>query len=63
MKEICKEGTELISISEPYCRDDPTQKLLLTMVAAFAEFDKSLISSRLSSDRKTKAKQGGYAGG
>jgi len=43
--------------------DDPTQKLLLTMVAAFAEFEKSLIASRLSSGRKTKARQGGYAGG
>jgi len=43
--------------------DDPTQKLLLTMVAAFAEFEKSLISSRLSAGRKTKARQGGYAGG
>jgi DNA invertase Pin-like site-specific DNA recombinase len=42
---------------------DPTQKLLLTMVAAFAEFEKSLITSRLSSGRKTKARQGGYAGG
>jgi len=33
------------------------------MVAAFAEFEKSLISSRLSAGRKTKARQGGYAGG
>lgn len=39
------------------------QKLLLTMVAALAEFEKSLIASRLSSGRKTKARQGGYAGG
>ena len=30
---------------------------------SFAEFEKSLITSRLSSGRKTKAKQGGYAGG
>jgi site-specific DNA recombinase len=63
MKEICKEGAELVSIAEPGRWDDPTQKLLLTMVSAFAEFEKSLISSRLSSGRKTKAKQGGYAGG
>jgi len=32
-------------------------------VAAFAEFERSLITSRLSSGRKTKARQGGYAGG
>jgi site-specific DNA recombinase len=63
MKEIKKMGAELISIAEPGRWEDPTQKLLLTMVAAFAEFEKSLISSRLSSGRKTKARNGGYAGG
>lgn len=62
-KEIRKAGTELVSIAEPYRWDDPTQKLLLTMVAAFSEFERSLISSRLSSGRKTKARNGGYAGG
>lgn len=54
---------DLLSIAEPGRWDDPTQKLLLTMVAAFAEFEKSLIASRLSSGRKTKARNGGYAGG
>lgn len=63
MKEIKKLGAELVSIAEPGRWEDPTQKLLLTMVAAFAEFEKSLISSRLSSGRKTKARNGGYAGG
>jgi DNA invertase Pin-like site-specific DNA recombinase len=63
MKEIKKLGAELVSIAEPGRWEDPTQKLLLTMVAAFAEFEKSLITSRLSSGRKTKARQGGYAGG
>jgi site-specific DNA recombinase len=63
MKEIRKLGAELVSIAEPGRWEDPTQKLLLTMVAAFAEFEKSLIASRLSSGRKTKARQGGYAGG
>ena len=63
MKEIKKPGAELVSIAEPGRWEDPTQKLLLTMVAAFAEFEKSLITSRLSSGRKTKARQGGYAGG
>ena len=63
MKEIKKLGADLVSIAEPGRWEDPTQKLLLTMVAAFAEFEKSLITSRLSSGRKTKASQGGYAGG
>ena len=63
LKEIKKLDAELVSIAEPGRWGDPTQKLLLTMVAAFAEFEKSLIASRLSSGRKTKAHRGGYAGG
>ena len=47
-----------LSIAEPGRWEDPTQKLLLMMVAAFAEFEKSLITSRLFSGRKTKARQG-----
>jgi len=62
-KEIRKVGAELISISEPYRWNDPTQKLLLNIIMSFAEFERSLITSRLSSGRKTKARQGGYAGG
>ena len=62
-KEIRKAGAELISTSEPYRWNDPTQKLLLNIIMSFAEFERSLITSRLSSGRKTKARQGGYAGG
>ena len=62
-KEIRKAGAELISISEPYRWEDPTQKLFLNIIMSFAEFERSLITSRLSSGRKTKARQGGYAGG
>lgn len=62
-KEIRKAGAELISISEPYRWNDPTQKLLLNIIMSFAEFERSLITSRLSSGRKTKARQGGYARG
>ena len=61
--EIRRAGAELISISEPYRWEDPTQKLLLNIIVCFGEFEKSLITSRLSSGRKTKARQGGYAGG
>jgi len=63
MKEIKKSDAELVRIAEPGRLEDPAQKLLLTMVAAFAEFEKSLITSRLLSGRKTKARNGGYAGG
>jgi DNA invertase Pin-like site-specific DNA recombinase len=62
-KEIRKAGAELISTSEPYRWNDPTQKLLLNIIMSFAEFERSLITSRLSGGRKTKARQGGYAGG
>jgi len=62
-KEIRKAGAELISISEPYRWNDPTQKLLLNIIMSFAEFERSLITSRLSSGRMTKARNGGYAGG
>ncbi|MDD5736338.1 MAG: recombinase family protein [Methanothrix soehngenii] len=62
-KEIRKAGAELISVSEPYRWNDPTQKLLLNIIMSFAEFERSLITSRLSSGRKTKARAGGYAGG
>jgi site-specific DNA recombinase len=58
-----KSRAELISVSEPYIWNDPTQRLLLNIIMSFAEFEKSLITSRLSSGRKTKARQGGYAGG
>ena len=47
MKEIKKFGAELVSIAEPGRWEDPNQKLLLTMVAAFAEFEKSLINIRV----------------
>lgn len=62
-KEFRKYGVELISISEPYRWDDPLQKMLLTIVAAFAEYEKELIKLRLSGGRKAKARKGGYAGG
>lgn len=34
-----------------------------TRISAFAEYEKTLITARLSGGRKTKAKQGGFAGG
>ena len=60
-KEIRKAVAELISTSEPYRWNDPTQKLLLNIIMSFAEFERSLITSRLSRGRKTKARQGGLS--
>jgi DNA invertase Pin-like site-specific DNA recombinase len=62
-KELRKLGVELISIAEPYRWDDPVQKVLLTIMAAFAEYERELIKLRLSGGRKAKARKGGYAGG
>ncbi len=62
-KELRRIGVELISVMEPYRWDDPMQKMMLTIVAAFAEYEKELIKMRLSGGRKAKARKGGYAGG
>jgi DNA invertase Pin-like site-specific DNA recombinase len=62
-KELRKNGVELVSIAEPYRWDDPMQKMMLTIMAAFAEYEKELIKLRLSGGRKAKARKGGYAGG
>jgi site-specific DNA recombinase len=62
-KELRKIGVELVSIAEPYRWDDPMQKMMLTIVAAFAEYEKELIKGRLSGGRKAKARKGGYEGG
>ncbi len=62
-KELRKNGIELVSIAEPYRWDDPMQKMMLTIMAAFAEYEKELIKLRLSGGRKAKARKGGYAGG
>jgi DNA invertase Pin-like site-specific DNA recombinase len=62
-KEVRKFGAEVVSVTEPYRWDDPTQKLLLNIIMSFSEFEKSLIASRLSGGRKTKARGGQHAGG
>jgi DNA invertase Pin-like site-specific DNA recombinase len=62
-KELRKLGIELVSIAEPYRWDDPVQKVLLTLMAAFAEYERELIKLRMSGGRKAKARKGGYAGG
>ena len=58
-----KFGSEVVSVTEPYRWDDPTQKLLLNIIMSFAEFERSLIASRLSGGRRTKARCGQHAGG
>ncbi|HOV88391.1 MAG TPA: recombinase family protein [Syntrophobacteraceae bacterium] len=62
-KELRKNNVELISAAEPYRWDDPMQKMMLTIMAAFAEYEKELIKIRLCGGRKAKARKGGYSGG
>lgn len=62
-KELRKSNVELFSIAEPFRWDDPVQKMMLTIIAAFAEYERSSINVRMTAGRKVKAKQGGYAGG
>jgi DNA invertase Pin-like site-specific DNA recombinase len=62
-KELLKSGVEIISVAEPANGDDPTAHLMRQIIGAFAEFEKARINSRMSSGRKAKAKNGGYAGG
>ena len=43
--------------------DDPSRKLIRQVLSAVAEYERSMISLRLRSGRKRKAKDGGYAYG
>jgi DNA invertase Pin-like site-specific DNA recombinase len=62
-KELLKRDVELISIAEPVRGRDPSNVLFRQILGAFAEFERNMITDRLSSGRRKKAKGGGYAGG
>ncbi len=62
-KELLKNGVEIISVSEQFRGQDPANVLFRQIIGAFAQFEKSRITERLSGGRKQKAKIGGYAGG
>ena len=60
-----KKGLEVISIDEPdLCSNDPTRKLFRQMKGMLAEYEKSMITLRMSAGRLKKVEMGkGYAGG
>lgn len=60
-----KAGLSVVSIDEPdLCSDDPTRKLFRQMKGMLAEYEKSMITLRLSAGRLKKVEMGkGYAGG
>lgn len=62
-KELLRSDVQVVSVAEPFDEDDPAGRLFMQMVSAFAEFERSRITDRLSGGRKMKAKRGGYAGG
>lgn len=58
-----KMGVEVLSASEETVGDDPMNALLQTMLAAFAQFERALITARLVGGRRAKKASGGYADG
>lgn len=59
-----KRNKVLISIKEPDLDSkDLTRVLMRQILGSFAEYEKKVITNRLSDGRMKKAKKGGYAGG
>lgn len=64
IKQFEKLDNMLISTKEPDLNgNDPTRKFIRHILGATSEFEKSMISMRMSAGRLKKAKRGGYAGG
>jgi len=62
-KELLTKDVELFSIAEPYKWDNPMDKLMLQMVASFAEFEKNRLMARLNAGKQKKKEKGGFIGG
>lgn len=62
-KELLKHNVEIISTAEQFRGQDPANVLFRQIIGAFAQFEKSRISERMTGGRKQKARGGGYAGG
>jgi DNA invertase Pin-like site-specific DNA recombinase len=60
IKDLKKQGFELISVAEPdLCSDDPSRKLMRQMFGAIAEYEKTMIVAKLKAARqRMKAKTG-----
>ncbi len=53
--DLRKYGFELVSVIEPdLCQDDPTRKLMRQIIGAIAEYEKSMIVSKLRGARQRK---------
>ncbi|MFA5974687.1 MAG: recombinase family protein [Elusimicrobiota bacterium] len=62
-KEFRKYDVDLYSIAEPGRWDNPSEKIYLTIISAFAEFERKRISERLYSGRRKKMELGLFPGG
>lgn len=58
-----KNGVSVVSATEETEEDDPQSQLMQAMLAAFAEFERSLITARLAGGRRVKRARGEYAEG
>ncbi len=60
IKDLKKQGFQLISVAEPdLCSDDPSRKLMRQMFGAIAEYEKTMIVAKLKAARqRMKAKTG-----
>jgi site-specific DNA recombinase len=59
-----KRGLQLISTKEPNLNgNDPTRVFIRQVLGATSQYEKAMITMRLSGGRLNKARKGGYAGG
>jgi DNA invertase Pin-like site-specific DNA recombinase len=59
VRDLQSRKITLISVEEPdLCRDDPTRKLLRTIMGAISEYDKTMIVLKLRGARKRKRDRG-----
>lgn len=65
ISDFQSKGLKVVSIDEPnLCENDPTRKLFRQMKGMLAEYEKSMITLRMSAGRLKKVESGmGYAGG
>jgi len=56
-------GIALVSVAEQFDTSTPAGRLLLRVVGSFVEFERNLVTERVSGGRQAKARRGGYAGG
>lgn len=53
----------LISVSEQFDTSSASGRMFFQMLGSFSEFERAVITERMTEGRRQKAKKGGYAGG